>query len=287
VRIAVIGDVHLKWDALDARALDAAGYDLVLFVGDLAGYRAPGAVRVARSIAQLKTPALVLPGNHDAVTAGQLWAEVVDTSDTLRALLAFGMPRRVAQLRRALGPVPLCGYSLHPFESHGLTVLAARPHSMGGKRLAYRRYLRTRFGIDTLEDSAARLCALLDEVPMGRRIVVLAHCGPTGLGDQRDAIYGCDFRPEQGDWGDPDLAAALRHARATNKSVVAVFAGHMHHRVRGGGERRWQLQQEGVTHVNAARVPRARKANGHEERHHVSVTLDGLTLTAEPVWLPV
>jgi uncharacterized protein (TIGR04168 family) len=286
VRIAVIGDVHLKWDAQDVRALDAAGYDLVLFVGDLAGYRAPGAVRVARSIAQLKTPALVLPGNHDAVTAGQLWSEVVDTSDKLRAVLALGMPRRVEQLRRALGPVPLCGYSLHHFEAHELTVLAARPHSMGGARLAYRHYLRTRFGVDTLDDSAARLRALLDEVPPGRRIVVLAHCGPTGLGDQRDAIYGCDFRVEQGDWGDSDLADALRHARHTNKLVVGVFAGHMHHSLRGGGERSWQLQHEGVTHVNAARVPRWRRTNGRDERHHVSVTLDGLTVTAEPVWLP-
>ncbi|HKU42217.1 MAG TPA: metallophosphoesterase, partial [Polyangiales bacterium] len=76
MRIAVIGDVHLAWDARDVAALDAAAYDLLLFVGDLAGYGAEGGVRVARSIAELRTPALVLPGNHDAVTTLQLGAEV-------------------------------------------------------------------------------------------------------------------------------------------------------------------------------------------------------------------
>jgi uncharacterized protein (TIGR04168 family) len=118
-------------------------------------------------------------------------------------------------------------------------------------------------------------------------VVVLAHCGPSGLGATRDAIYGNDFRPEQGDWGDPDLAAALAHARTTGKSVIAVVAGHMHHSLRGGGTRAWHVEHEGVHHVNAARVSRRRRSELGEERHHVLLTWTGERIEVEPVWLRV
>ncbi|MET0387819.1 MAG: metallophosphoesterase [Polyangiales bacterium] len=287
MRIAVVGDVHLIWDERDVRALDAADYDLVLFVGDLAGYGADGAVTVARAIARLRTPALVMPGNHDAVTIAQLAAETFRTPRLARQALAIGMTTRVRQLASALGPVPLCGYSVHPFEQHALSVVAARPHSMGGQRVGFKRYLTARFGVRTLADSARRLCGLLESVPSHHRILVLAHCGPMGLGESRDAIYGCDFRPQHGDWGDPDLAEALAHARAHGKQVSAVLAGHMHHALRGGGERIWHLEHEGVHHVNAARVPRRRRGLRGEERHHVRLTLDERGVSVEAVWLPL
>jgi uncharacterized protein (TIGR04168 family) len=284
VRIGVIGDVHLAWDDRDVALLDGAGYDLLLFVGDLAGYGAEGAVRVSRSIAQLRTPSLVMPGNHDAVTTMQLGAEVLSASEAMRDMLSIGMASRVARLRKALGRVPLCGFSLHRFEP-GLTILAARPHSIGGPRLAFRRYLARRFGVRTLADSAARLRGLFDEIAPTERVIVLAHCGPIGLGATRDAIYGNDFRPGAGDWGDPDLAAALAHATATGKSVLAVVAGHMHHKLRGGGDRTWHVEREGVQHVNAARVPRRRRNAGASERHHVRLTLEGAKVGVEQVWL--
>jgi uncharacterized protein (TIGR04168 family) len=167
----------------------------------------------------------------------------------------------------------------------GVTILAARPHSIGGPRLAFRRYIAQRFGVRSMEQSAARLRALFDEIPPTERVIVLAHCGPVGLGATRDAIYGNDFRPEAGDWGDPDLADALAHAAATGKSVIAVVAGHMHHRLRGGGNRTCHIEREGVHHVNAARVPRRRRTAGASERHHVRLTLDGAELAVEQVWL--
>lgn len=286
VRIAVVGDVHLAFDERDVKLLDGAGYELVLFVGDLAGYGESGGLRVARRIARLRTPALVLPGNHDAVTVQQLAAEVFEVSERLRTLTAIGMQRRAKALARALQPVPMCGYSVHPFDALGLTVLAARPHSLGGPRLGFRRYLARNFGVGTLQLSAAKLCALIDDVPSGRPIIVLAHCGPAGLGDTRAAIFGCDFRPEAGDWGDPDLESALAHAKNTGKNVLAVVAGHMHHALRGGGERRWQLQRDGVQYVNAARVPRTRFGPTGHERHHVRLIVSGgEVLSAEQVWL--
>ena len=59
VRIAVVGDIHLLWDERDTEAIDACGYDLVLFVGDLAGFGLDDALRVSHDIAQMRTLALV------------------------------------------------------------------------------------------------------------------------------------------------------------------------------------------------------------------------------------
>jgi len=283
-KLAIVGDVHLIWDDRDVSSIDALGYDLVLFVGDLAGYSPKGGLAVARSIAKLRTPALVMPGNHDGVTLPQLASEVFGAPHRIRDALSFRMQGRVDDLALALGPIALAGYGTHRFEAAGFTIVAARPHSLGGPELAFRRFLEKRYGIKTMRDSADRLCSLFDQVAPGERIVVLAHCGPKGLGDTRSDIFGCDFRPEQGDFGDPDLATALAHARTTQKSVLAVVAGHMHHRLRGGGYRRWQLAQDGVTFVNAARVPRRRSRDSGEERHHVSLTLSGTEVSVDEVW---
>ena len=289
MKIAVVGDVHLVWDERDVRALDACGYDLILFVGDLAGYGAVGAIEVGRSIRELRTPTLVMPGNHDAVTLAQLAAEVLRTPRLrlAREALALGMHTRVQQLTAALAPVPLCGYSLHHFEALDLSVLAARPHTLGGERLGFRRYLAKRFGVQRMTESISKLCALFDQIPNDRRILVLAHCGPHGLGDKRTAIYGCDFLPTEGDWGDRDLSAALAYAREHGKRVLGVVAGHMHHRLRGGGERVWHVERDGLFHVNAARVPRKRRGPAGEERHHVRITLEGERAQVDAVWLPL
>jgi hypothetical protein len=40
------------------------------------------------------------------------------------------------------------------------------------------------------------------------------------LGDRKSDIWGCDFRPEEGDFGDPDLRTPVDHARPIGKSVL-------------------------------------------------------------------
>ncbi len=274
-RIAVIGDVHQQWDAGDVAYFNRSDYDLVLFVGDLAGYTHRGGLRTARAIARLNRPALVLPGNHDAVHPLQLLAEVM-RFDRLAAVLGAGQDRRCRALAAALGPVPLCGFSLHelPTADGALSIIAARPHTMGGSYVAFRRHLRRSCGVASVADAAERLRALVDESPHGR-LVFLAHCGPTGFGARRDDIWGCDFHAEEGDWGDRDLTDAVAYAVAQRKRVLAVVAGHMHHEVKGGGRRRWWQRRDGITYVNAARVPRIFADNGDHVRHHVALEISG------------
>ena len=56
--IGVIGDVHLFWDEADVAFFNGAGYDLLLFVGDLKGYTQLNARRVTDSLQKLRVPAM-------------------------------------------------------------------------------------------------------------------------------------------------------------------------------------------------------------------------------------
>ena len=283
ITVGVVGDVHLHFDDRDVAQLDARGYDLLLFVGDLAGYGHRGGLRVARHIARLQTPTLVMPGNHDGPSLLALAAEVFPRLRPLRPRLGRGQRARCRALASALGPARLVGYELCPMAA--CTVLAARPHSCGGRRLAFAPYLREAYGIDSMAASSARLCALIDEAPSDRPLLILAHNGAAGLGDKRGDLCGRDFHARAGDWGDPDLAEALAHAKREGRTITAVLSGHMHHALRGGGQRTWQIERDGTLHVNAARVPRVFEEGEVLRRHHVALTIDEGHARAEQVLL--
>jgi len=261
-RLAVFGDVHGRFDRREAEALDAQGYDGVLFVGDLGG-PLPGSLRrVAQSIARLQTAAVVLPGNHDGPSALGILREAVlhgwHPPGSARRIL-----RRTERLARWLHPVPLAGYSSHVLGA--ATVVAARPWAMDGRRASFAGALSARHGVEGLESSAARLCALVDDA-MGP-IVVLAHNGPAGLGSRPEDPWSHGGR----DAGDSDLTVALRHRVG---AVRAVVAGHMHL----GRTREAFRTLDGVLCVNAAQVPRRGR--------HVALTIDGQGATARWVAAP-
>ncbi len=274
----------MAWSRRDLCWFGQADYDLLLFVGDLASYFRDGR-SVARSLARLPMPILVMAGNHDGVSLPQLIAEAL-CHDEWSHRLGCGQSRRCRALERALAPVPLVGYSLHPFhlKQQSLAVLAARPHSMGGPRLSFQRYLTERFGVGSLDESAQRLESLIDQWD-GEQLIVLAHNGPSGLGSSGTDIWGCDFRASAGDFGDPDLARAVTYAQNQGKQVIAVVAGHMHHTLRGGGQRSWRVERDGVIYVNAACVPRTVRRAGRRRRHHILLRWDGNRAQVEPVWV--
>ena len=274
MRIGVVGDVHRCFDAIDVEQLDGLGYAAILFVGDIAGYFHSGGVETAQIIAGLQTPAMVIPGNHDAANVGQMAAEVLD-NDALAGLFDLGQEERERDFEAALGPVELVGYSRHPIDDgdRRIDVIACRPHSAGGPRLAFRPRLEERFGVRDFEDSRRRIVEQVDQSD-AEDLVFLAHNGPTGLGDTREDIWGCDFRDSEGDFGDPDLEHAIAYAVDRGKRVLAVVAGHMHHALRGGGLRSWCVERAGTLYVNAARVPRIFERDGRLLRHHVELTID-------------
>lgn len=277
-QIALIGDIHRHFNQYDVTYFNQADYDWLLFTGDLANYYHREGLAVARQMARLNKPALIIPGNHDTLTALQLLAEIKQWP-RLRRWLAVGQPRRLRQWQRALGQVQVGGYSLHPVpDSDDVAVVVGRPFGMGGSVLHCQPQLRRQFGIGTMAESAARYCQLIDEA-RSQRLIFLAHNGPTGLGASRDAIWGNDFRPEAGDFGDSDLRAAVEYAQKQGKKVLAVMAGHMHHKVKKGGQRTWHLEQDGIHYINAARVPRIFEENGRLIHHYVRLTLTNDAVT--------
>ena len=288
LKIAVVGDVHGYWSDEDTEWFNRSDYDWIFFVGDIGVYRHKETLRVARSIARLRRPVVLIPGNHDGPSAGQL-ASTALGQGRLSDWLGSGMGRRVDELTDAFGSVQFSGYERITL-GFEMDLIVARPHSMGGADLHFQRHLRERFGVDSMEDSSRRLKELIDESD-ARSLLFLAHNGPTGLGGGRADIWGCDFRKEEGDFGDPDLAEAITHARDCGKRVLAVVAGHMHRRLRGGGRRTWHERREGTLYVNAAEVPRVRQPAslaGPEEaqRHHVElVLLDSEEVSARDRWV--
>jgi uncharacterized protein (TIGR04168 family) len=283
-RIALIGDLHSAWDLDDVEYFNASSYELLLMVGDLGGSRARDGMRIASSLAQLTKRTLVMPGNNDVDEYARIAAELTyrrGQADLLEDLLSdSGEPEPDHSART-------CGYSLHPVSVAGLdvTVIAARPFAMGGAELSFPDALERSFGVRSMAESSARLRALVERAPT-EHLVFLAHNGPTGLGAQRDDIWGRDFHPDAGDWGDPDLREAIAHARAEKRKPLAVIAGHMHSPLRAGGQRRWQLQHEGILYVNPARVPRLFDAPEGRVRHHVALELSPDGARAEEMLVP-
>ncbi len=273
IRLGIIGDLHTHWDDVDIWQFANAPYDLLFFAGDLGGGLADSTLRVARSISRLRQPTLVMPGNNDTVDVEELAAELA---------LQGGVSKIMAITRdSAASDVRLCGYSLHELRAPGLAVdlIAGRPHSMGGPQLSFPDYMASTYAVHSLADSTERLCGLVD-ASSAEAIVFLAHNGPTGLGEEAGDIWGCDFKPGGGDWGDPDLALAIDYARDRGKRVLAVVAGHMHLRTKHGEERPWLLDRNGTLYVNSARVPRIFSGQDDVYRHHLEmrISLEGVAV---------
>ena len=283
IRLGIIGDVHLQFNDRDVDYFNQSELDVLLFVGDLAKYTGRGGRRISRVLGQLTKPSFVIPGNHDNVSAVQMLMEALGVSS-----IAQPLGRKQAQQHQRFeadcSPVVVCGYSVHPIRegAEGFDLIAGRPHSMGGHRVHFQRYLSEVYGVSTMEDSKRLLRQCVDQSTQ-ENVVFLAHNGPSGLGARREDIWGCDFRAEEGDHGDPDLEDAIAYAKGIGKRVLLVAAGHMHHRLRGGGEREWCVHRDAIHYVNAACVPRIEVRDGARWHHHVQVDLKGDTVTVKPV----
>ena len=278
IRLACIGDIHTFWDAADTQYFNQSDYAGLLFTGDLP--RFTNSTPVARRLAELDKPAWLIPGNHDGSTPLQFIAELRGWS-RISDWYGGSMPCRVREIDQALGSIQCGGY--RRFDLDGETALiTARPHAMGPNRFYFRRYLRDTFGVSNFEDSTRLLVSLIDQAP--KRLIFLAHNGPAGLGDKPSDIWGCDFAPQFGDFGDPDLRAAIDYAKQAGKEVLAVVAGHMHHhRKRGSGKRSTAVREAGVLYLNAARVARVRDQGNL--RHHVELTVDAASVSARECWV--
>lgn len=272
-RIAILGDLHGKWNACDNEYFDSADYDLLIFVGDLGSGTLKDGLQVIRQLSKLRVPALVLPGNNDAEHLAQLQAELALQAGKLDLM-------RMAGLSRRKGASP-CGYSAHPLvtKSGDATLIAGRPCAMGGSEFSFGEQIARVYGVSELDASTFRLKALVDAAETDD-LIFLAHNGPFGLGEGPTDIWGRDFSLESPalaaapkDWGDKDLQLAVDYARSRGKRVLAVIAGHMHRSPFRESRPLMQVREETV-YLNAAVVPRIRSGKAGELHHHIELNLD-------------
>ena len=282
-RIALVGDLHAAWDDADAAYFGSSDYHKVLITGDLGNSGRGNGVKIAQSLSRMARDTLVMPGNNDARDYAAIVAELHYQAGRSELLAGLVSSRRgfTTGFR-----VQICGYSLHPMNLDGLalTLVAARPFAMGGSDLSFADEVRELFQIDSIETSTERLKALVDAVDT-EHVMFFAHNGPSGLGVSRESPFGRDFHPEAGDWGDSDLSEAIAHAKRRGHTVLCVLAGHMHWTLRGGGSRTWNVVEDGVLYVNAARVPRHAPQDRGIRRHHLALTLTAEGASVEEVWV--
>lgn len=277
-RLGIVGDLHTHFDAVDIQQLNRLRYDLLFVTGDLGGGSRESCLAMAGLLSHLKGTVLVMPGNNDLVDIDQLAAELTHRRGVNRILA-------IAREAEDSGHVKLCGYSLQRIAvgDRHLSLITARPHSMGGPELSFPDYMARSYGVHSIEDSESRLRKLVDQAD--NEIIFLAHNGPRGLGDRAQDIWGCDFKPDGGDWGDRDLASVIDYADSAGKQVLAVIAGHMHLRTKQGERRPWRVTRDGIVYVNAALVPRIFHDEDDVYRHHVSLEITEATLDFEEVLL--
>ena len=147
VRIGLIGDLHGAFDPVDSEQLDACEYERLVFVGDLGPGTLEADRKVARAMARLRTPTMVMPGNNDAAHAPKLRAELGHQRGMASLLRKSGATHR-SPLVEASADVTWCGYGTHAVRvGEGVTIVSARPYSMGGGDISFADALLEQYGI--------------------------------------------------------------------------------------------------------------------------------------------
>jgi uncharacterized protein (TIGR04168 family) len=274
--LAVVGDVHDRWDADDEIALKRLGVDLVLLVGDFGNE----AVSLVKAIAQMNLPKAVVLGNHDAWYTATDWGRKKCPYDRRQE-------DRVQQQLELLGESHV-GYGKLDFPEFSLSVVGGRPFSWGGPEWKYAKFYQERYGIHSMAESAERITAAATATPSDT-VIFIGHCGPAGLGDRPEDPCGRDWNPLGGDFGDPDLAMAIAQTRTLGKTVPLVAFGHMHHELRHTKmmrRRNLHCDDQGTVYLNAASVPRIIDTASDRLRNFSLVTLrHGKVAQASLVWV--
>ncbi|MGK7950563.1 MAG: TIGR04168 family protein [Xenococcaceae cyanobacterium] len=276
IKIAVVGDVHDRWEAEDGLALKHLGIDLVLFVGDFGNE----SVEVIRQVASLDLPKAVILGNHDAWYTASAWGRKQAPYDRTKE-------DRVQQQLELLGESHV-GYGKLDFPQFNLSVVGGRPFSWGGTDWKNKDFYRDRYNITSFAESTTKIVAAAQETAYDT-LIFIGHNGPTGLGDRPEDTCGRDWKPLGGDHGDPDFAEAIDKVHTLGKSIPLVTFGHMHHSLRHRKDRLRTIinsSPEGTIYLNSACVPRIKEGKECKERSFSLVTLTRRKITEIAlVWL--
>ena len=277
VKIAVIGDIHDRWELTDNDALKYLDVDLAIFLGDYGNE----SVEIVRRIAAVELPKAAIMGNHDAFYSA--------SNKGIQKCPYDRDKEDWVQLQLDLLGEDHIGFGKKEFPQFGLTLVGARPFSWGGSKWRYKKFYRDRFDIRSFSDSTDLILAAADEAEHNT-LIFIGHVGPYGLGSAPDDPCGKDWGKNGGggDYGDPDFAEAIALTQQTGKHIPLVAFGHMHHQIKNTDKirKRVATSPSGTLYFNAANVPRI-KATEQGNHHSFSlVTLqNGTVESIQLIWL--
>jgi uncharacterized protein (TIGR04168 family) len=237
------------------------------------------AVEVVRKVAAVSIPKAVIMGNHDAWYSASSWGKQKAPYDQ-------SQEDRVQQQLDLLGKAHV-GFSKLDFPQLDVSVVGSRPFSWGGLTWRNSQFYRDRYQIKNFEESTQQIVKSAQDTA-SQTLIFIAHNGPAGLGKQTESICGRDWKAEGGDYGDPDLTAAIAQTQSLGKSIPLVTFGHMHHELKiPRGKRRKLVEvREQTVYFNAACVPRVIKTAQDTKRSFSIATLrQGIVQTISLLWL--
>ena len=267
--IAVIGDVHDRWETQDNLALKSLGVDLALFVGDFGNE----SVDIVRTIASLDIPKAVILGNHDAWYTASPWGRKKAPYDREKE-------DRVQQQLDLLGTSHV-GYGKLDLPQFNLSIVGGRPFSWGGSEWKNADFYRDRYNVNSFTESTSKILSAVEET-LCDNLILIGHNGPSGLGDKPEDTCGKDWGEIGGDHGDSDFAEAIAKTLGYGKSISLVTFGHMHHSLRHRKDRLRTIinrNREGTIYLNAASVPRIIETSDKKIRNFSLVTLQNSLVT--------
>ena len=301
LKLCIVGDVHGQWNEHDVSALRAISPNLACFVGDF-GNEAVDIVASIATSSDGRFPVVSVLGNHDAWNVLKAWSREVkadcdakairrkhsswtlnvegsqeSTQSTAAGTAASPLYDRLRKQLNLLSASDV-SFSRRDFEALGLSVIGGRPFSAGGPTFHPRPFYEHHYNVGSFEEAAARVVRASEEAPPTNSLIFLAHNGPSGLGESPESPCGKDWgKAPGGDWGDRDLEEAVAAVAGPprQRHLPLVLYGHMHRRLRCGGERACVFDGKyGELYVNAAMVPRWRP-------HLTSVGLESKGLGAD------
>lgn len=275
MKFALIGDIHGYWNNKDIEFFNSSDYDCLFFTGDLKG----SPFREKPKFLGLTKKAYLIPGNWDGTTLTGIIGEILQ-SKRLIQLGTYGQVFREKQFAKATGPISILGYSsVSLSKENDLALIVGRPHAMGGG-FSFAPFLQKKYFVGSMLQSIEKYKALI-QTTKEKNIIFLSHNGPSGLGSDKDSLYGADFRKNGGDFGDKDLRVAIDFAKEIGKKVPLVLSGHMHHSIGKNKERETLHYEGGTFYVNGAKVPRIQEG----KHFHTKIEWEGSSATVIPVWI--
>lgn len=279
MKLAILGDLHQYFDDIDVDYFNHSDYEFLIFTGDLPDFFHLKS-KIYKTLSKIKKKSFLIWGNHDGFSFLEVVGEIFQKEFLKIQKKDFdSIEQKLNKIQNQLGNYFITGgYRIEKLFST-LAIFMVRPHSMGGSHISYKEYMKKKYNVTDLDSSYKKLKEILDEFLKKNQItslIFLGHNGPYGISSNPFDLWGCDFNPDLGDFGDKDFQNIIQYAKSLHLKIPLVIGGHMHHKLSKKvkdlpvKERKSIQKIENTYYLNPAKVPRIQE----KKRYYISVSLE-------------